>query len=299
MLMLIVSSAVMGQEQPPTTEEVKGQVDSLTEAFTEAKNVLDALARLRITGYVQAQYADSQVANAETFAVRRGRLAFEYRLSQTSRVYIQPDISSAGVALRDAYVERTRVITTLFPGERDRGVMLSGAGFSEKFNYRLAVLNGNGIATASDADEDKDFAGRLGFNLGPVDLGVSGYQGRQFNFDKRRYGVDVQWVTPLPGLGLRGEYIKGTQPSATAERDVAGYFAYAIQNIGTRHQLVARYDTYDPNTAAGGDKVDTIGAAYIYHWDANLKVMFAYEMPDTESNDPDDNVMTIRMQFAF
>ena len=333
--MLVISSAVMAQEQPPTTDEVKGQVDSLTEAVTEAKNTLEALARLRITGYVQAQYVDSQVANAETFSVRRGRLAFQYQLAPTSRLYIQPDISSSGVALRDAYVEltepwtpwrhtltagqfkvpfgfeirqssrdrempeRTRLITTLFPGERDRGVMVNGAGFGEKFNYRLAVLNGNGIATASDADEEKDIAGRVGFSLGAVDFGVSAYQGTQLNLDKERYGADLQVITPVPGLGLRAEYIKGTQPATSGARDVEGYFAYAIQNVGTRHQFVLRYDTYDPNTNAGGDSVDTIGGSYIFHWDANLKVMFAYELPDSEINDPDDNVMTVRMQFAF
>ena len=336
LLALLVSMPVFAQDEPPepTPEEIQGQVDSITETVTEAKNILDALNRLRITGYVQAQYLDNEAA-IQQFTVRRGRISFQYQLAPTSRVVIQPDFSSAGVALRDAYVElaepwttwrhtltagqfkvpfgfevrqssrdrempeRTRVILALFPGERDRGAMVSGAGMNERFTYRLAVLNGNGIATAADLDDDKDVTGRLGYSFGAVDVGVSGYTGSSLNLDKDRYGVDVQWVTPLPGFGMRGEYIRGTQPASGASRDVHGWYVYAIQNLGTRHQFVLRYDTFDPNRSASGDAVDTLGGSYIFHWDASLKAMFAYENAQTERADPRDNVLTIRLQYAF
>ena len=336
LLALLLSIPVFAQDEPPepTPEEIQGQVDSITETVTEAKNVLDALNRLRITGYVQAQYLDNE-ASIPQYTVRRGRIHFTYQFAPTSRVVVQPDISSAGVALRDAYVEltepwtawhhtltagqfkvpfgyeirqssrdrempeRTRVITTLFPGERDRGAMLTGLGMNERFSYRFGVVNGNGIATAADNDESKDVVGRIGYSFGAVDAGVSGYTGSSLELDKERYGFDVQWVTPLPGFGVRGEYIGGKQPGTGVSRDVDGWFVYAIQNLGTRHQFVLRYDTYDPNTAARGDVIDTLGGSYIFHWDANLKAMFAYEHPRSENSDPDDNILTIRLQYAF
>ena len=339
LLALLMTASVFAQEEEPkkeepTPEELQGQIDSITEAMTEQKNVLDALNRLRITGYVQAQYVDNEALMPQ-YTVRRGRINFSYQFATTSRVVIQPDISSAGVALRDAYVEltepwtawrhtltagqfkvpfgfeirqssrdrempeRTRVITTLFPGERDRGAMLTGVGLSEKFSYRFGVLNGNGIATGTDNDEDKDVAGRLGYSFGAVDVGVSGYTGSSLGLDKERYGFDVQWVTPLPGFGVRGEYITGKQPGTNVSRDVSGWYVYAIQNVGARHQFVLRYDTYDPNTDARRDGSDNLGGSYIFHWDANLKAMFAYENVQNEVNDPRDNVLTIRMQYAF
>jgi hypothetical protein len=334
LLAVTITGSATAQE-PPTPEELAGKIESIIESFTEAKNTLEILSRLRITGYVQAQYVDNQ-STTDTFQVRRGRLNFSYQATPTSRFVIQPDLSSAGgVQLRDAYVEltepwtpwhhtvtagqfkvpfgfeirqssrdrempeRTRVITTLFPGERDRGAMLSGSGLNDKFNYRVAVLNGNGIPSSNDADEDKDIAGRIGVALGAVDFGVSGYTGKQLNNDKERLGVDVQWVTPVPGLGFRGEYIKGKQPFATGSRDVMGWFVYGMYNLGTRHQFVLRYDTYDPNTDASRDAVDTVGGSYIVHWDGNLKTMFAYERPKNEGTDPADNILTIRMQYAF
>lgn len=373
LLALVLSAPLVAQEEKPaeeqaaapTTEELAGRIESITEAFTETRNTVEALNRLRITGYVQAQYVQSDASrdqltgptasqNLDTFSVRRGRLSFQYTFAPTGRLVIQPDLSSSGVALRDAYLEisepwtqwrntltagqfkwpfgfevrqssrdrempeRTLVIRTLFPGERDRGVMLSGNGFAERFNYRVGIFNGNGTAQNADLNEGKDIVGRVGMSLGAFDFGVSGYRGTdlialgttgtplpQGEFDKERYGLDVQWVTPVPGLGVRGEYIKGTQPpsspaSPTARAaDVDGWYVYAIQNLGTRHQFVLRADEYDPNTDAAGNATRTLGGSYIFHWDANVKVMFAYEMPERESADPDDDVFTLRFQYAF
>lgn len=319
--------------ETPTVEELAGKLEALTEAFTESRNGLEVLSRLRIAGYVQAEYVHSDALS--TFRVRRGRINFQYQFLPTGRVVIQPDLSSSGVALRDAYIEiaepwtswkhtatvgqfkwpfgfevrqssrdrempeRTLVIRTLFPGERDRGVQLSGAGFNERFNYRLGVFNGNGTSTDRDTNRRKDLVGRIGGSFGPLDVGVSGYNGREVlsgaEFEKDRWGVDAQWVTPLPGLGVRGEYIRGKQAGA----DVDGWYVYLIQNVGTKHQFVLRADQYDPNTDRDDNATRTLGGAYIYHYDPNIKVMFAYEQPRLEIADPDDDLATIRVQYTF
>jgi len=43
----------------------------------------------------------------------------------------------------------------------------------------------------------------------------------------------------------------------------------------------------------------TLGGSYIFHWDAHSKVMASYELIETENNDPDDNLFTLRYQFSF
>ena len=41
-------------------------------------------------------------------------------------------------------------------------------------------------------------------------------------------------------------------------------------------------------------------SVFIFHWDANSKVMFAYEKPKTDGfTDPDDNIFTLRYQYKF
>lgn len=346
---------------PPTTEELAGRLESFGEAFTEMRNSLENLNRLRLTGYLQAQYVNDErsvnevtgpaaTRNLDQFSVRRARLKFTYQFSPTSRFVLQPDITSSGVVLKDGYVEftepwttwkhtltagqfnwpfgfeimyssgsrevpeRSRPVRTLFPSERDRGVMLSGLGLGERLSYRVAVVNGTGTAQSFDFNKRKDLVGRLGYSFGAVDVGASIYRGsdlvptstntKGIEFDKERQSIDVQWVTPIQGLGLRGEYITGKQaPSSGTTRsisqDVEGWYFYAIQNIGTRHQLVVRLDDYDPDTDVNNNAVRTINPSYIFHWDANSKVMASYEFIETEANDPDDNVFTLRYQYSF
>jgi hypothetical protein len=192
--------------------------------------------------------------------------------------------------------------------------MLSGLGLNERFSYRVAIVNGTGTVSPSDLNQQKDLVARIGYNFGALDLGASAYQGEDLvatstnangiNFDKERLGVDFQWATPVPGLGIRGEYITGTQAPAsgttrTQSHDVDGWYFYAIQNLGTKHQLVLRVDEYDPDTDVNNNAIRTINPAYIFHWDAHSKVMASYELIETEANDPDDNVFTLRYQYVF
>jgi hypothetical protein len=339
---------------PLYADDAQEQQHPEQDELVKVKKTVDALSKLRISGYLQAQYVHDERStnelsrNLDQFSVRRGRVKLQYQFSPTSRIVIQPDITSSGVVLKDGYVEltepwtswkhtltagqfgwpfgfeinyssssrevpeRSRVMRTLFSGERDRGVMLSGHG--KRLDYRLAVVNGTGTTQSSDVNKRKDLVGRLGYSLGALDLGASAYNGSDLvatstnpagdEFDKERYGVDFQWTTPIRGLGLRGEYIIGKQaPGAGTTRsrshDVDGWYFYAIQKVGARHQFVVRVDEYDPDTDVDGNAIRTINPAYIFHWDANSKVMASYELIDTELSDPDDNVFTLRYQYSF
>lgn len=350
-------------EPSPTVEELAARIRSLTEGMTEQKKVLDVLRRMKLSGYIQAQYlhdersvnattGNASTSNRDQFAIRRGRVKFAYQFLPTSRFVLQPDITSSGVVLKDGYIEftepwstwkntltagqfnwpfgfeimyssshrempeRSLVVRTLFPGERDRGVMLSGAGLDERINYRIALVNGTGTSQSFDVNKRKDVVGRVGTRLGPLELGLSAYRGAELvslsgltsgrEFDKQRQGLDVQWRTPVTGLAVRGEYIRGVQPpnpgapAATAHAaDVEGWYVYLIQNLGARHQFAVRADEYDPNTGLAANATRTIGGSYAFQWDRNSKVMLAYEQPKLENNDPDDNVWTLRYQYSF
>jgi hypothetical protein len=354
--------AVEEPKSETSVAEIKDKVESMGETITEMRNTLDVLSRLKVSGYVLAQYVNDETSvnavsgpastrNKDQFSVREARLKFTYQFSPMSRFVLQPEIASGGISLKDGYVEftepwttwkhtvtagqfnwpfgyeigysssmrelpeRSRVIRTLFPSERDRGVQFSGAGYDERLRYQVALVNGTGTTQTFDFNKRKDLVGRVGYSFGPVDVGASIYRGAELvatstnaagiEFDKDRTGVDVQWATPVPGLGLRGEYIRGTQPPAagtarTTSPDVEGWYFYAIQSFGTHHQFALRLDEYDPNTSASNDATRTIGGSYIFHWDANSKIMAAYEVPKTEGGtDPDDNIFTLRYAFVF
>lgn len=164
---------------------------------------------------------------------------------------------------------------------------------------------------------------------------------------KRSYiGGDMQ-LSYKSGIGtttLRAEYIMGDQPgtssstaspslqptSDTYNRSFNGAYFYFIQDImKTKHQLVVKYDWYDPNTDVAGDEIgskvaspsgssfqatnkqdiaySTIGLGWIYNWDKNVKITTYYDMVTNEtsknlagfSKDLSDNVVTIRVQYKF
>jgi hypothetical protein len=163
---------------------------------------------------------------------------------------------------------------------------------------------------------------------------------------QRNYmGGDLQFSFDWPaGLTtLRAEYIQGvhsgssssvsvptTQPANdTYSRNFNGAYFYFVQNIlQTKHQVVVKYDWFDPNTDVEGDdigksiegpttglkttsrtdlKYTTLGVGYTYRWDANVKIVLYYAMVTNETSknlsgatqDLKDNVVTFRVQYKF
>lgn len=163
------------------------------------------------------------------------------------------------------------------------------------------------------------------------------------NINKRNkqeyFGIDaqlsVEWAAGL--TTLRAEYIMGTQsgtanssvtPSAavtanTYERKFNGAYFYLIQNIAkSKHNIVVKYDWYDPNTevkeseigavsgstslGVGDIKFSTLGLGYYFNYDQNWRFIL---YGDIIKNDPTklagygtdikDNVFTIRVLYKF
>ncbi|UCJ10320.1 porin [Chitinophaga pendula] len=158
------------------------------------------------------------------------------------------------------------------------------------------------------------------------------------------YGADVQLKIPNgKGKGstqLRAEYIRGVQTatSLTSEtpgtipmigskyaplyiRNFDGAYFYFLQNLGSdRHQVVLKYDWYDPNTRLSGRQIgvpntntyaadvrfDTWGGGYVYHFSDQLKMTLWYDVVRNEStelegfqDDIRDDVFTCRLQYRF
>lgn len=218
------------------------------------------------------------------FGVRRGRLKFQFKKNLFNAVF-QIDITEKGFGVKDAYLsvsdpwagsssvragvfnrpfghevsysssrrespERARVITTIFPEERDLGVMVSLQA-PETSSWSLLKLDagliaGNGIE--KDTDNRKDFLSHLSAHkelgdLFEIEAGISYYNGGVYQgsenvyrmtsgsfeadtspenlggFSKREYmGADFRLSakTALGTSRLLAEYVFGTQPG-TAE----------------------------------------------------------------------------------
>lgn len=104
-------------------------------------------------------------------------------------------------------------------------------------------------------------------------------------------------------------------------RKFSGAYFYLVQNLfSVRHQLVLKYDWYDPNTFAGRKDIgakgstltsanikhSTLGFGYLNYVTDNIKLILYYARVFNEktqlngfTSDVKDDVATIRMQFRF
>ena len=149
------------------------------------------------------------------------------------------------------------------------------------------------------------------------------------------FGADAQFsIDWMAGLTtLRAEYIMGQQPGTAKSsgtprtlvaedlylRNFNGAYFYFVQNIAhTHHNIVVKYDWYDPNTKAKGTEIGsnmtaadiryaTLGLGYILNYDQNWKFMLYKDFVKNESTSlagytkdvKKDNVLTARIQYTF
>jgi phosphate-selective porin len=316
------------QEQVSIQE---GRINALDERIMVTEGDLDKLRKIKVSGYIQAQFEAYQGGlilkendPKTSFFIRRARIKFTYEATDGIRFVLQPDFSTGNLSLKDAYamaylpklrsltlwagqfnrpnyeveysssqrevLERSRMIRTIYPGEREVGAKLEFNPSKFPLKMQLAVLNGNFKGTELlDVDSKKDLMARatysfaLADNRVGIDVGAHGYFGglmaknkyvqnyenvldsldtnKGTYLDKKWGGAEFQaFFDWLGGMSLKGEYIAGrnaypgdskTNPYKT--KQFSGYYIYLIKNIGKKNQFATRFDNFDPNTTLSGD----------------------------------------------
>ena len=151
------------------------------------------------------------------------------------------------------------------------------------------------------------------------------------------YGADIQ-LKLHHGWGTsewRAEYWMGKQPGTLTSssnpgtlpmvpvyrRNFNGGFFYFLQDIiNSKHQLLLKYDWYDPNTkireseigSAGTNfsatdiRYSTVGIGYVHYINDHLKIVLYYDIVNNKPTqladyitDLNDNILTCRLQFRF
>lgn len=154
---------------------------------------------------------------------------------------------------------------------------------------------------------------------------------------RKYYGADMQlkWNHSYGATEWRAEFWLGKQPGSAIStvnpgsvpmvpaylRNFNGAFFYFLQNIvNSRHQLLIKYDWYDPNTKVSGREIgksgtnltmadikfSTLGLGYIYYMNDNTKLVLYYDIVTNEITQLPgytagikDNTLTCRLQFRF
>lgn len=157
---------------------------------------------------------------------------------------------------------------------------------------------------------------------------------------RKYYGADLQLKlkNKIGFSEFRAEFVKGKQTGTAMNsetpvtlfsspldgfhiRNFNGAYLYYVQNLlSLKHQIVLKYDWYDPNTdvsgmeigAAGSNlsaaniKYTTLGLGYINYLTDNIKLVYYYARVWNEktklssfTGDVNDNVFTLRIQYRF
>lgn len=205
--LLVLSIGIKAQKQ---VDEIKKEQDTLKEnvstlrdkisgveeRIATAEGDLAKLTKIKLSGYIQAQYMHYEAANAfpsNVFMLRRVRIKFQYEPVNGVVFVLQPDFTPGNITLKDAYVqlndrwlktfslfagkfnrpnyeveyssssrevpERSRVIRAIYPDERATGAKLEIAPPKLPLKVQLAVFNGNDGLTIADAS---------GVNINPL-----------------------------------------------------------------------------------------------------------------------------------
>lgn len=189
-LAILMMVSVYGYSQTQTIDSLKevierldGKTNALDERVLVNEADLGKLNKIKISGYIQAEFRNYQSGVVKTtdpystFLIRRARIKFTYEATDGIKFVLQPDFSTGALALKDAYtvlnlpklkdltlwagqfnrpdyeveysssqrevLERSRVIRAIYPGEREIGVKLEYNGSTVPLKLQFAVLNGN------------------------------------------------------------------------------------------------------------------------------------------------------------
>jgi hypothetical protein len=136
------SRAVTSEEY----EEAETSIDGINETLAGIQSTLDALKKIKISGYVQSQFQSTQVKGTSTFAggdfpanvntrfsVRRGRFKLVYE-TELSKYALQIDVTQNGVGIKEAN------ITVLDPWVKTYG--LTAGIFDRPYGFEVSYSSG-------------------------------------------------------------------------------------------------------------------------------------------------------------
>lgn len=257
----------------------QGKLNALDDRVLVNEADLGKLNKIKVSGYIQAQWEaygkDLEKSNGynNTFYIRRARVKFTYEAADGVKFVLQPDFSTGNLALKDAYavlnlpklkdltlwmgqmnrpdydveyssssrevLERARVTTTIYPGEREIGAKLEYNGSKIPILAQVMVMNGDFTGTQAKAvQSNKDVMARLVYSIKApgagvgIDLGASHYFGGNLAknnqyfknsdgtldslnnvwryMDKHWTGAEMRiYADILGGVSLKAEYTAG------------------------------------------------------------------------------------------
>ena len=197
-ILLAIASAAKAQDAELTP------LDTVTINVQKLNSAMSAIQKLKITGYIQAQYqiadtlgiksfagGDFPAASDNRFMVRRGRIKFAYD-SKLTKYVVQFDVSEKGLTIKDAYLNISDPFINAFS--------LTAGVFNRPFGYEIPYSSSQRESPERSRFTQTLFPGErdLGamltfqmpktspFNFLKIDAGFFNGNGPNSEFDKKK-----------------------------------------------------------------------------------------------------------------
>jgi hypothetical protein len=275
-------------------------------------------ARLRLGGQVnQVQYVvQTDFSSSSVLLDAFARLPLADRIRVTAGLFKTPFSAEFLRSRPDIlFAERARVVNSIAPN-RQAGVALDASLLPNRLSATVGAFNGTRGLRPNDNDLFL-YVGRLdgqlpvgtgrlevGTNVGySVDdnVDLSGLNRPQFAGTRFLFGVDARWETDR--WLVAGELDTGeldprgiSVPSLAASSEPFGFYLAAGANVAADHQLLARFDQFDPDVPAQAAPDDQLTLGYNYEPSSVLRVLVNYQTPLGEVS---DGFLTARLQVAL
>jgi phosphate-selective porin OprO/OprP len=207
-----------------------------------------------------------------------------------------------------ASVERSLPTDSLTLG-RQIGLALNGAIANKHVTYSAGLFNGNGVNNGNNDNDQFLYAARVAAvpwttKAGRASVGVNALRSRDngtsFSGHRTGWGVDGQFNHGA--LDLAGEYLhQHLDRFSGADTSADGWYAQASWYFpGRVWQALARYESYNANTAAAGNTSDTwiLGLTYYLKGD-DLKLSLNYLLGDPAGPLKNQDRLLGRFQVIF
>ena len=266
----------------------------------------------------------------------KGERRFMVKFGQYKVPFGRQELTSSG---SQQFVDRSQVSNTYARG-RDTGVQLWGRLFGDRIEWRAGAFNGNGLTRTTNDNDAFQYNARVMWQpsgLHPLATGL-GNSGPLFsesdfessdrptfalaaNFEKNDFHrtttavdlADTVWafdaIFKYKRVSATGEYfLREREPEppaaggAAVRFDSNGWYAQAgyLLDAARRWEVVARYGTFDPTSARGGDDNTEWRAGLNYYYSRHaLKVQADYGRLKNKATGVDSGELRLQTQFIF
>lgn len=258
-ILTLTGSRLLAQETSVSSEAA----DSLNNKIENVKSDLELLKRLKITGYIQAQWQLADTAGSVTafsgggfpsasdnrFSIRRGRVKFTYE-NELSTFVLQLDGTEKGVSIKDVYVAVKDPWTQF--------ATLTAGAFNRPFGYEIAY---------SSSSRETPERARIFQTLFPGERDL----GAMISLQPKK-GTRFEWIKLDAGLfsgnGINSEF--------DSKKDFIGHLSFAKANRKETVKFGGGVSYYHGNVFQG--------TKFIYNPGEVLDVTLAGLVDSTASN---------------